>query len=42
LLRSTPILSDVSVNVTKREPSSGNAYWEFSLRDVQAGTDVYA
>lgn len=42
LLRSTPILSDVSINVTKREPSSGNAYWEFTLRDVQAGTDVYA
>lgn len=42
LLRSTPILSDVSVNVTKREPSSGNAYWEFTLRDVQADADVYA
>ena len=42
LLRSTPIFSDVSINVTKREPSSGNSYWEFTLRDGQAGTVVYA
>lgn len=42
LLRSTPIFSDVSINVTKREPSSGNAYWEFTLRDGQADTGVYA
>lgn len=42
LLRSTPIFADIGIRVAKREPSAGNAYWEFTLRDVQAGTDVYA
>lgn len=31
LLRTSPIFSDIGVKLCKREPSSGNVYWEFIL-----------
>lgn len=41
LLRSTPIFSDVGIKVSKREPSSGNVFWEFTFCDGHSGTGVY-
>jgi hypothetical protein len=37
LVRSTPIFSDIGIRVTKREPSEGNAYWEFTFRIAPGG-----
>lgn len=37
LVRSTPIFSDVGIRAAKREPSAGNAYWEFILRAAPGG-----
>lgn len=31
LLRTSSIFSDIGIHITKREPSKGNVYWEFSL-----------
>lgn len=31
LLRTSPIFSDIGVKLSKREPSSGNVYWEFCV-----------
>lgn len=31
LLRTTPVFGDIGIAVEKREPSRGNAYWEFHL-----------
>jgi len=31
LLRATPILRDIGIDVYKRQPSVGNVYWEFTF-----------
>lgn len=35
LLRTTPIFSDIGIQVVKREPSKGHPYWEFVLPEAQ-------